>query len=75
MAGGRGLRAGSGDLIKCLIQLRGESRLIGKERERQAEARRGLGLDHIQRLAGGVKIFFQNPVLHLRAAIGEDDLV
>ena len=63
------------DLIERLIQLRGQRRLVGEERERQAEALRGLGLNQVQRLAGGVDVLLQNPVLDLRAAIGEDDLV
>ena len=74
-AGGRGLRARDRDLIERLIQLRGERRIIGKQRKRQAEARRGLGLHQVKRLAGRVKVFFQNPVLDLPAAIGEHDLV
>ena len=41
-AGGRGLRTGDGHLVKRLVQLCGERRLIGKERERQPETRRGL---------------------------------
>jgi hypothetical protein len=37
-AGGRGLRARDRDLVERLIQLRGERRLVGEERERQSEA-------------------------------------
>ena len=37
-AGGRGLRAVDRDLVERLVQLRGERRLIGEERERIAEA-------------------------------------
>ena len=75
MACNRGLRARSGDLIERLVELRGEGRLVGEEREGKAEVRRGLRLHHIQRLAGGVEVFFQHPALHLRALIGKDDLV
>ena len=42
-AGRRRLRAGDGDLIERLVQLRGQSRLIGKERERQSERRAACG--------------------------------
>ena len=40
-----------GCLIERLIQLRGQRRLVGEERERQAEARGSLRLHHVQRLA------------------------
>src|ERR1035441_5366564 len=75
LACNRGLRADSGDLIERLVELRGEGRLVGEEREGKAEVRRGLGLNHIQRLAGGVEVLLQHPALYLRALIGEDDLV
>ena len=76
-APGRSARAARRDreLIKRLIQLLVEVCIISEQRERKAEERRGLRLDHIQRLAGSIGVLFQDPVLYLRAAIGEDDLV
>ncbi len=76
VAGNRGRRAGSGDLIeRLLVQLLVEGRIVSEKREGKAEVRRGLGLHHIQRLAGGVEVFFEHPTLHLRALIGKDDLI
>ena len=62
-------------LVQSLVHLRGKRRLIRKQREWQAELRRGLRLHHVQRLARRIFVLLQNPVLHLRAAIGEDDPV
>ena len=75
IAGGRGLRARGRDLIERLIQLRRESRFISKKRKRKPKLVRGLGLDHVQRLAGGVVVPLQIPVHNLSALVGKDDLV
>ena len=70
----RRLRAGVSYLIEGVVYLLRERGLIGEQRQRQAEARRGLLLHHVQRIAGSVLVLFQDPLLDLRAAIGEDDL-
>ena len=76
-AGGRD-SAGDGDLIEHLVQLFGQLRFIGEERERQAEGG-GLWIDQVKLLAAWVGVVLillalQNPVLHLSAPVGEDDL-
>ena len=70
---GRQQKSRCGRLVKRLVQLRGQSRLVGIQRERQPELGRGLWQHHVQRLAGGVFEAFEDPVNDLRAAIGEDD--
>ena len=77
--GGRGLRASDRDLVKRLIQLRCERRIVGKERQRKSEVPRGLDvrgglrLDEVKGFACRVKVLLQYPMLNLRAAIGELD--
>ena len=70
--------ASDSDLIKGLVQLFGQLRLVGVERERQTEGS-GLCIDQVKLLAvraGMVLVLaaLQNPVLNLRALIGEDNL-
>src|SRR6202044_1234000 len=80
LASGRGLRTRDRDLVESFIQLGSQGRIVHIEREWKAKilggenVRGGLGLNEIERLALGVKILFENPMLNLRALIGELNL-
>ena len=70
--------AGDGDLVKGRVQLLCQLRLIGVKAERQSGVG-GFWIDQIELLAAGIGVVLvlltpQNPMRHLRALVGEDNL-